>query len=86
MLVAGDDGDKTEETAGMLARSATSGRSVPRTSRRVAVADATGCPRAVRCRCGYITGGRREKLNPIRGGNLQPAVDAGGRTLLDSSN
>ena len=42
---------------------------------------ATRCPRNVRCHCGCTTVCRRVKLNPIRGGNMQPALDTGGRTL-----
>ena len=72
--------EKTEETAGMLAKSATSGRSVPCPSRQVTVADATGCLRVVRRRCGCTAGCRRVKLTPIHGGNLPLAADAGSRT------
>ena len=59
--------EKTEETAGMLTKSVRSRRSVCCTTRRVTVADATGCPRAVRCCCGCTAGCRRVKLNPIAG-------------------
>ena len=46
----------------------------------VTVADATGCLRVVRRRCGCTAGCRRVKLNPIHGGNLALAADAGSRT------